>query len=264
MSLNDVTVVIPAFNEQDSLPKVLCDLPQVGEVIVANNGSTDRTAEIAAAAGARVVNEPRKGYGSACLAGLGAIEQQIKNGGVAPKIVAFLDADFSDHPEQLLELLDPIFDGRADFVLGSRIMGQREAGAMPPQSLYGNHLACWLMRLFFGAHYTDLGPFRAITYEKLKRLEMSDTNFGWTIEMQIKAAKTKLRTLELPVRYRKRIGASKISGTIRGTILAGSKILYTIAKYALWSRTDHPPSPPSSTPSDSPSLPSNSPDGATQ
>lgn len=263
-SLNDVTVVIPAFNEQDSLPLVLRDLPQVGQVIVANNNSTDRTSEAAAEAGAVVVFEPRRGYGSACLAGLAEIERQIERGGRAPKIVAFLDADFSDYPERLSELVTPIFEGQADFVLGSRIVGQREAGAMPPQSVYGNHLACWLMRLFFGAQYTDLGPFRAISYEKLKWLEMSDTNFGWTVEMQIKAAKTKLRTLELPVRYRKRIGTSKISGTLRGTILAGTKILYTIAKYALWSRVNRNLLEQPATPTTTSPLSSDSCDGASQ
>lgn len=234
MSLNDVTVAIPAFNEQDALPLVLRDLPEVGSVIVANNGSTDRTAEVARAAGAIVVDEPRRGYGAACLAALGEVRRRIETGGSAPRIVVFVDADYSDHPEQLPELVAPIFENRADFVLGSRIVGEREPGAMPPQSLYGNRLACWLMRLFFGASYTDLGPFRAISYEHLCQLQMSDTNFGWTVEMQIKAAKAKLRTLEVPVRYRRRVGASKISGTVRGTILAGSKILYTIAKYALW------------------------------
>jgi len=229
----EVTVVIPALNEQDALPLVLRDLPQVGSVIVADNGSTDRTAEVALEAGAIVVDQPRRGYGSACLAGLAEVERQIGRGKPAPQVIVFVDADYSDHPEQLPELVAPIFEGRADFVLGSRIVGEREPGAMPPQSLYGNRLACWLMRLFFGAHYTDLGPFRAIRYVELCRLEMSDTNFGWTIEMQIKATKARLRTLEVPVRYRRRVGTSKISGTARGTILAGSKILYTIAKYGL-------------------------------
>jgi len=231
---SEVTVVIPAFNEQDALPSVLRDLPSVGCVIVSNNGSTDRTAEVALEAGATVVDQPLRGYGSACLAGLAEIVRRIASGMPAPQVVVFLDADYSDHPEQLPDLVTPIFEGRADFVLGSRISGQRESGAMPPQSLYGNRLACWLMRLFWGADYTDLGPFRAICYENLCRLEMSDTNFGWTVEMQIKAAKAELRTLEVPVRYRRRVGTSKISGTFRGTILAGSKILYTIAKYA-WS-----------------------------
>ncbi|MCH7752657.1 MAG: glycosyltransferase family 2 protein [Planctomycetes bacterium] len=236
MDLSEVAVVIPAYNEEESLPLVLRDLPDVGRVIVANNGSTDRTAEVAEAAGAVVVAEPRKGYGAACLAGLSELKRRIEAGETAPKIVAFVDADYSDHPDQLPELLAPIYADEADFVLGSRLLGQREPGAMPPQSIYGNRLACWLMRVLFGAQYTDLGPFRAITYPELCRLEMADTNFGWTVEMQIKAAKAGLRTLEVPVCYRKRIGASKISGTVRGTILAGGKILYTIAKYGLWQR----------------------------
>lgn len=236
MNLEFVTVIIPAYNEQDSLPKVLGDLPTVGRVIVANNASTDRTAEVATAAGAIVVDEPRRGYGSACLAGMAQLAELATSEEYIPEIVVFVDGDYSDHPEQLTELVEPIFDDRADFVLGSRILGEREQGAMPPQSIYGNKLACGLMRLLFGANYTDLGPFRAIKYSDLLALQMSDTNFGWTVEMQIKAAKAKLRTLELPVRYRKRIGASKISGTVRGTISAGYKILYTIAKYGFWQR----------------------------
>ena len=236
MNLSEVAVVIPAFNEEDSLPLVLRDLPEVGRVIVANNGSTDRSVEVAAAAGAVVVTEPRKGYGAACLAGLRELTRRIDSGEPPPKIVAFVDADYSDHPDQLPELLAPIHAGEADFVLGSRLLGERDPGAMPPQSLYGNRLACWLMRVLFGARYTDLGPFRAIAYPELCRLEMQDTNFGWTVEMQIKAAKAGLRCMEIPVRYRKRIGTSKISGTVKGTILAGNKILYTIAKYGFWQR----------------------------
>ncbi len=234
MELSDVAVVIPAYNEESSLPLVLRDLPPVGLVIVADNGSTDRTAKVAAQTGAVVVAEERRGYGSACLAGLSELRRQIAAGRSAPRVVAFVDADYSDHPDQLLELLEPIIANRADFVLGSRLVGDRQPGAMPPQSLYGNRLACWLMRLFFGVRYTDLGPFRAIAYRQLRELHMSDTNFGWTVEMQIKAAKARLRVLEVPVRYRKRIGASKISGTVRGTVLAGGKILYTIAKYGFW------------------------------
>ncbi len=236
MKLDEVVVIIPAYNEQDALPNVLRDLPEVGAVIVANNGSTDRTAEVAAAAGAVVVDEPRRGYGSACLAGLEEMERRIAAGEPAPRVVAFVDGDYSDHSDQLADLVEPIFAGRADLVLGSRILGEREPGAMPPQSLCGNWLACALMRLLFGAHYSDLGPFRAINYAQLRRLKMSDTNFGWTVEMQIKAAKLKLRVLEVPVPYRKRIGVSKISNTFSGTIKAGTKILYTIAKYGLWRR----------------------------
>ncbi len=236
MDFDRVTVIIPAYNEQDALPSVLRDLPEVGRVIVANNASTDQTVAVAVEAGATVVDEPRRGYGSACLAGMRELQRLIDDGDSAPDIVVFLDADYSDHPDQLPDLVAPIFENRADFVLGSRILGEREPGAMPPQSLYGNKLACGLMRLLFGARHTDLGPFRAISYPQLLALEMSDTNFGWTVEMQIKAAKAKLRTLEIPVRYRRRIGTSKISGTVRGAFSAGWKILYTIAKYGFWSR----------------------------
>ena len=234
MMLSDVAVIIPAYNEVEALPQVLRDLPAVGKVIVANNNSTDDTAQVALACGASVVEEPRRGYGSACLAGLDELERQIASGYTVPRVVVFIDADYSDHPDQLPELVKPIFADRADFVLGSRLLGEREPGAMPPQSLYGNRLACGLMRLFFGVRYTDLGPFRAISYPQLCQLEMKDTNFGWTVEMQIKAAKAGLRTLEIPVRYRRRIGVSKISGTVRGTLMAGTKILYTIAKYGFW------------------------------
>lgn len=227
-----VAVLIPALNEEASLPRVLGDIPrdQVTDILVVDNGSHDRTAEVARANGARVVPEPRRGYGSACLRGLKELASRREG---PPEIVVFLDADYSDHPEELPSLLVPILDGRSDFVLGSRLAGRREPGAMPPQSVWGNRLACALMRLFFGVRYTDLGPFRAIRWECLERLEMSDPNYGWTVEMQIKAARQRLRFLEVPVSYRCRVGASKISGTIRGTILAGSKILYLIARYGL-------------------------------
>ncbi len=231
--LADVTVVIPAFNEEASLPLVLGDVPEVGRVIVVNNGSTDGTAAMAFACGATVVHEPRRGYGSACLRGLAAIEELVQAGQPPPRIVVFLDADYSDHPDLLLNLVEPIRQRRADFVLGSRILGEREPGAMPPQSLYGNRLACFLMRVLFGARYTDLGPFRAIEYQSLVDLGMADRNYGWTVEMQIKAARARLRSIEVPVPYRRRIGQSKISGTITGTLKAGTKILYTIAKYGL-------------------------------
>ncbi len=236
MHLERVTVIIPAYNEQESLPWVLRDLPTVGRVIVANNASTDRTAEVAVEAGAVVVDESRRGYGSACLAGMRELRRLIDSGATPPEVVVFLDADYSDHPDQLPELVAPIFDGLADFVLGSRMLGEREPGAMPPQSRYGNLLACNLMRLLFGARHTDLGPFRAIGYPQLLALQMSDTNFGWTVEMQIKAAKAKLRVLEIPANYRCRIGTSKISGTVRGAFSAGYKILFTIAKYGFWQR----------------------------
>jgi glycosyltransferase involved in cell wall biosynthesis len=227
---SEIAVVIPALNEEQSIPLVLGDLSSawVDAVLVVDNGSSDRTAEVARAHGAEVVVEPWRGYGSACLRGLAQLAG--RNGG-PPDVVVFLDADHSDHPEELPSLVQPILDGDCDFVLGSRLAGRREPGAMPPQSVWGNRLACFLMRRLFGAKYTDLGPFRAIRWEALERLGMCDRNFGWTIEMQIKAARHGLRIREIPVSYRRRIGTSKISGTVRGTILAGSKILLTIARY---------------------------------
>ncbi|MBI3863079.1 MAG: glycosyltransferase family 2 protein [Planctomycetia bacterium] len=233
IDLSRVVVVIPALNEEASLPLVLRDLPTVGQVIVVDNGSTDRTAGVAAAAGAAVVTEPQRGYGAACLTGLAAIEEFANAGQPRPQVVVFLDADYSDDPGVLAELVRPIFAGSADFVLGSRLMGQREPGAMPPQSVFGNRLACFLMRVLFGIRYTDLGPFRAIDYVRLMELGMSDRNFGWTVEMQIKAARHGLRTVEVPVPYRCRVGQSKISGTVWGSLRAGYKILFLIAKYGL-------------------------------
>ncbi|RUL88025.1 glycosyltransferase family 2 protein [Tautonia sociabilis] len=227
-----VAVLIPALNEERSLPLVLRDLPRdlITQILVVDNGSDDRTAEVARAGGACAVVEPRRGYGSACLRGLAELGRWP---GGPPEVVVFLDADYSDHPEQLPALVGPILGGSHDLVLGSRLSGRRERGAMPPQSVWGNRLACALMRLLFGARYTDLGPFRAIRWDALERLGMRDRDYGWTIEMQIKAARIGLRVTEVPVSYRRRVGTSKISGTVRGTVLAGSKILLTIARYAL-------------------------------
>jgi glycosyltransferase involved in cell wall biosynthesis len=232
IALESVCVIIPARNEAASLPLVLGDLPVVGRVLVVDNGSTDATAEVARETGAFVVREERPGYGSACLAGLGQLDAWAREGDIVPNLVVFLDGDYSDHPNLLPRLVEPILSGASDFVLGSRLLGCREPGAMPPQSVYGNRLACFLMWLLWGARYTDLGPFRAIRYDALRRLEMEDRNFGWTVEMQIKAAVAGLRVIEIPVPYRRRTGVSKISGTVGGTIKAGAKILYTIAKYA--------------------------------
>jgi len=200
-------------------------------VIVVDNGSSDRTTDVATAAGATVVEEPQRGYGAACLKGLAAIDESSTDGSAPPRAVVFLDADYSDDPGLLPDLVQPILDGTADFVLGSRLMGRREPGAMPPQSVFGNRLACLLMRVLLGIRYTDLGPFRAIDYRRLCELGMTDRNFGWTVEMQIKAAWRNLRICEIPVPYRRRIGESKISGTVWGSVRAGWKILYLIGKY---------------------------------
>lgn len=234
--LQQVLVIIPALNEEASLPLVLMDLPAVGAVIVVDNGSTDQTARVASDAGAIVVNEPERGYGSACLRGLSFLREQIAQQKLSvPSVIVFIDADYSDHPDMLPELVQPILENKVAFVLGSRLLGQREPGAMLPQSLYGNQFACFLIRLLFGARYTDLGPFRAITYDALQQLNMQDRNYGWTVEMQIKATRKGIKTLEIPVPYRKRIGNSKISGTIMGTLKAGYKILSLIALYAFQS-----------------------------
>ena len=228
-----VVVIIPALNEERSLPHVLNDLPPVGDVIVVDNGSSDATNAVAAAHGATVVSEPQRGYGAACLAGLAVVERRIASGEAPPTAIAFVDADYSDYPDLLPQIVGPILNGQTDMVLGSRLTGEREPGAMPPQSVYGNKLACRLMQLLFGAQYTDLGPFRAVSWPALQQLRMQDRNFGWTVEMQIKAARHRLRVVEIPVPYRRRVGVSKISGTVSGTIRAGSKILYLIAKYGL-------------------------------
>ena len=223
-----VDVIIPAFNEEKSIAKVIGDIPAlVRNVVVANNNSTDRTAEVAIAAGAQVVFEPQKGYGKACLTAMDWIKQQE----VQPDILVFLDGDYSDFPQELELLIAPIFAGKADLVLGSRAMGEREAGSMTFPQVFGNALATTLMRWMYGAKFSDLGPFRAIHWEKLLALGMVDQNFGWTIEMQIKAHQKGLRYQEVPVRYRKRIGISKVSGTVKGVIGAGYKIIFTIFKY---------------------------------
>lgn len=224
-----VDVVIPAFNEEESIPKVLNDIPKslVREMVVVNNNSTDNTAENAAKAGATVLAENRQGYGAACLKGIAHLKQKE----TPPDVVVFLDADYSDHPEQLSDLLQPIREQQMDMVIGSRSLGAREKGSMTPQQVFGNWLATFLMKLFYGVKYTDLGPFRAIRYDALMQIGMKDQTYGWTVEMQLKAAKQKLKTCEVPVDYRRRIGVSKVSGTVKGTILAGYKIITTIFKY---------------------------------
>lgn len=224
-----IDVVIPALNEEASLPLVLAGIPRppVRRVVVADNGSTDRTAEVAADGGAVVVAAERRGYGSACLAALDHLRRNDP-----PDVVVFLDADYSDHPEELPQVVAPILAGEADVVIGSRVLGRRERGALLPQARAGNLVACLLIRLLYGHRYTDLGPFRAARWEALERVGMSDPNFGWTAELQVKALRAGLTVVEVPVSYRKRVGVSKITGTIRGTIAAGYKILWTVLRYS--------------------------------
>jgi glycosyltransferase involved in cell wall biosynthesis len=220
-------VVIPAFNEQSSIASVIREIPraEVSEVIVVDNGSTDRTADVARDAGATVLHESRRGYGFACLAGIRRAEER------GASVIVFLDGDLSDYPEELPDICRPIRDGGYDLVIGSRMTGKREPGSMLPQAIFGNWLATRLIGVFWGYRFTDLGPFRAITTAALKRMRMADLTYGWTVEMQIKAAKLGMRCTEVPVRYRKRIGTSKVTGTVSGTIKASYTILYTIAKY---------------------------------
>jgi len=224
-----ISAVIPALNEEHAIGQVLEAIPRwVDEVVVVDNGSSDQTAAVARGQGARIVSEPRRGYGRACLSGIAALS--------SPDIVVFLDADFSDHPEEMDRLIDPILRKEAELVIGSRLKGDCESGALTPQARFGNRLACGLMRLFWGVRYSDLGPFRAIRASALQTLDMQDTNYGWTVEMQVKAAIRSVRATEVPVSYRRRIGTSKISGTVRGVILAGTKILYTIFRAAFRSK----------------------------
>ena len=221
-----ISVIIPVFDEEESLPLVLGEIPPdlVDEVVVVDNGSTDRSAQVATASGARVVHEPRRGYGSACLAGIAACQ---------PGIIVFLDGDYSDYPQDMPELLRPLLEGRADLVLGTRMVIPESRRVLLPQARFGNRMAAFLMRCLFGIRCTDLGPFRAIRSDALNELGMQDRDFGWTVEMQLRAKFAGLRVLEVPVRYRRRVGVSKITGTLRGTILAGYKILKTIFAYRL-------------------------------
>ena len=224
-----IDVIIPAYNEEKSIGLVVDEIPKewVRNIVVANNNSTDKTGEVAEEHGAVVVFQPNPGYGNACLKAMEFIaEQETK-----PDIVVFLDGDHSDYPQQLPDLVKPILDNQADLVIGSRALGKSESDSLTPQQLFGNWLATRMLRLFYGETFTDLGPFRAIRYSSLVRINMVDKNYGWTVEMQIKAAKQKLRCAEVPVDYRVRIGQTKVSGTVKGTIGASYKIILTLFKY---------------------------------
>lgn len=224
-----ISVVIPAFNEENSIAKVIADIPKdwVQEVIVVDNNSTDNTAQVATEAGATVLVERIQGYGSACLRGIAHLVAQDPQ----PEIVVFMDADYSDHPDQLPKVVKPILENNMDLVIGSRALGKKEKGSMTFPQRFGNKLACTLLKWIYKIEFTDLGPFRAIRFSELLRINMVDPNYGWTVEMQLKAAKHGLNCTEVAVDYRKRTGVSKISGTVKGTIMAGYKIIYTIFKY---------------------------------
>ena len=224
-----VKVIIPAYNEAPAISKVIGDIPNfVQEIIVVDNGSTDLTSEVAKRAGATVLIEPNKGYGFACLKGI----EYIQNSNQKTDIIVFIDGDYSDYPQQMFEIIAPILNQNIDFVLGTRKKNLSEKGAMRPQQRFGNWLATNLMRLFFDSKFTDLGPFRAIKYQVLQQLSMKDKTYGWTIEMQLKILKQNFTYMEVPVKYRNRIGVSKVSGTLKGTIFAGVKILTWIFKYS--------------------------------
>ncbi len=224
----NIVVIIPAFNEENAIANVIREIPElVNEVIVVSNNSTDKTEETAKKAGATVLTESKRGYGYACLKGLDYLST-LKT---KPDIVVFLDGDYSDYPEELTKLVDPILNQNMDFVIGARVSQLREQGSMTPQQVFGNWLATFLMKLFFKAKFTDLGPFRAIKYSQLLQLKMEDKTYGWTVEMQLKVLKQKMSYTEIPVRYKNRIGVSKVSGTVKGTVMAGIKIIGWIVKY---------------------------------
>lgn len=222
-----ISVVIPAFNEDQSIGKVVLDIDRelVNHVIVVNNNSTDNTVKVAIEAGAIVLNETRKGYGWACLKGIAECKK------LNTEIIVFLDGDYSDYPEEIKDVVAPILENDRDLVIGSRVLGKREKGSLTPQQLFGNWLATKLIRVFYRGKFTDLGPFRAMKFQSLQKLGMSDKTYGWTIEMQIKVLKHKMSYSEVPVNYKKRIGVSKVSGTVKGTILAGIKIIFAVFKY---------------------------------
>ncbi len=225
----NIKVIIPAYNEEASIGLVINDIPEiVTEIIVVDNNSTDATPEAALKAGATVLSEKNKGYGYACLKGM----EYIANLSEKPDIVVFLDGDYSDYPENLTEIVAPIVENKVEFSLGARVKRLREKGSMTIPQHFGNWLATSLMRLFFNSKFTDLGPFRAISYPGLLSLHMEDKTYGWTVEMQLKVLKRNIRYVEIPVPYRNRIGVSKVSGTIKGAIFAGVKILSWIFKYS--------------------------------
>ena len=221
-----VGVIIPAFNEALSIKKVVQDLPKniIKEIVVVNNGSTDDTALIAQQNGAVVLTENRRGYGWACLKGM----EYLKNKNI--EIIVFLDGDYSDDPKEIIQLIQPIETNEYEFVVGSRVLGNRQRGSLKPHQIFGNKLATFLIRVFFGGKFTDLGPFRAIKQQSLEKLSMTDKTYGWTVEMQIKAVKNSLKYIEVPVSYKPRIGKSKVSGTIIGSFKAGTIILTWIFK----------------------------------
>ena len=225
----DIRVIIPAFNEQNAVGQVIDEIPKglVSEVIVIDNGSTDNTYEVAKSKGATALKEQNRGYGNACLKGIA----HLSSTETQPDIVVFIDGDHSDFPEEMDKIVAPIVKDEADLVIGSRALGKRQRGSMTPQQLFGKWLATWLIELLYKKKYTDLGPFRAISYGKLLAIDMQDKTYGWTVEMQLKAAKLGLRTIDVPVNYRIRIGKSKVSGTFKGTVMAGYKIITTIFKY---------------------------------
>ncbi len=225
-----VTAIIPALDEEGGIGKTVARLDRglIHEIIVVDNGSRDRTAERAAAAGARVVAEPRRGYGSACLTGVRAVDHA--------DILVFLDGDGSDVPEDLPRVLGPILYGKADLVLGSRTLGEWEPGSMTSHQLWGNRLVLGLVRLLTGARFTDIGPFRAIRSEAIAKLDMCHPTYGWPVEMVVKAVRRGLRIAEVPVRTRRRIGRSKVAGTVRGSALAGYHLIATVLRYS-WERS---------------------------
>ena len=221
-----ISVIIPVFNEEDAISLVIGDIPKtlVDEIIVVDNGSTDNTARTAQKAGAQVVREELRGYGAACLRGIASVNN--------PDIIVFLDGDYSDYPDEMESLIAPILRGEADLVIGSRIAHPDGSKALLPQAYWGNRVTTWLIKIIYHHRFTDLGPFRAISFSSLKKLGMQDKNYGWTVEMQVKAVKRGLTIVEVPVNYRTRVGKSKVTGTLSGTIKAGAKIIYTV--FSLW------------------------------